>query len=253
MNDYEKLKGIIDEIPSLIDANIPSWHPKMKAWRTKAERFLINKYGKDSFEHSVFSKTSFTLKIYLSDTPDSEFVNACQEGLRQTEAVFNTYLEDMENENSQNSTPKQPDDFTKIFIVHGHDGELKHAVARVIEKQGIEAIILAEQTNQGKTIFEKFEENSDVSCAVCLFTSDDVGKAKIEAEDKPRARQNVVLETGYFMGKLGRERVVILVDKGIELPSDLSGVVYTDTNNWQTELLRELKEIGYSIDFNKLF
>ena len=141
----------------------------------------------------------------------------------------------------------------KIFIVHGHNGELKQSVARIIEKQGIEAVILSEQANQGRTIIEKFENYGDVGGAICLFTSDDIGKAKSEDSDKPRARQNVVLETGYFMGKLGRDHVIILSDDGIEMPSDLSGVVYTNTSNWQIELLKDLKAMGYAIDFNKLF
>lgn len=86
-----------------------------------------------------------------------------------------------------------------------------------------------------------------------MFTADDHGRAKDGKIDNTRARQNVVLETGYFMGKPGRDHVVILADKGIEMPSDLSGVVYTDTDKWEINLLKELKEMGYSIDFNKLF
>ena len=82
---------------------------------------------------------------------------------------------------------------------------------------------------------------------------DDIGKEKSEAVEKQRARQNVVYEAGYFMGKLGRERVIMLVDNGIELPSDLQGVVYTDSESWKTEVLQELQSIGYAIDFNKLF
>lgn len=78
-------------------------------------------------------------------------------------------------------------------------------------------------------------------------------KKKSEAVEKQRARQNVVYEAGYFMGKLGRERVIMLVDNGIELPSDLQGVVYTDSESWKTEVLQELQSIGYGIDFNKLF
>ena len=118
---------------------------------------------------------------------------------------------------------------------------------------GLEAIILSEQANKGKTIIEKFEENSDVGAAICLFTGDDIGKEKSEAVEKQRARQNVVYEAGYFMGKLGRERVIMLVDEGIELPSDLQGVVYTVSESWKTEVLQELQSIGYAIDFNKLF
>ena len=140
----------------------------------------------------------------------------------------------------------------RIFIVHGHDGELKQTVARIIEKQGIEAIILSEQANKGRTIIEKFEDYSDVGGAICLFTADDYGRAKKDTEDNTRARQNVVLETGYFMGKLGRDHVVLLADKGIEMPSDLSGVVYTDTMSWQFDLLKELNEMGYKVDLNKL-
>ena len=77
-------------------------------------------------------------------------------------------------------------------------------------------------------------------------------RAKNDTTDNIRARQNVVLETGYFMGKLGRENVVLLADKGIEMPSDLSGVVYTDTTSWQFDLLKELSAIGYKVDLNKL-
>ena len=142
--------------------------------------------------------------------------------------------------------------YGKVFVVHGHDGELKQAVARIIEKQGIEAIILSEQANKGRTIIEKFEDYSDVSGAICLFTADDYGRAKKDEADNTRARQNVVLETGYFMGKLGRDHVVLLADKGIEMPSDLSGVVYTDTGSWQFALLKEMDAMGYKVDLNKL-
>ena len=69
---------------------------------------------------------------------------------------------------------------------------------------------------------------------------------------KAQARQNVVFEAGYFIGRLGRENVAILVDKGIEIPSDLQGVVYTGTDSWEFGLLKELKSMGYSIDFNKM-
>lgn len=253
MTDYEKLKQIIDEIPALISANITSFDAKFQAWKTKAERFLIKKYGNNSYEHTSFTKTYFSLGLYTVGTPNSEFVAACQSGLRKTEAIFQTYLEEMAEEVELTSTIVQPMDYAKVFIVHGHDGELKESVARIIERQGIEAVILSEQANQGKTIIEKFENYSDVGGAICLYTADDIGGSKGTDSSAPRARQNVVFETGYFMGRLGREHIVILVDHGVEMPSDLSGVVYTNTANWQIDLLKELKEMGYTIDFNKLF
>lgn len=253
MTDYEKLKEITDKIPALISAYISSSDARFQAWHSKAERFLIRKYGKNSYEHMRFSKTHFSLAAYALNTPKSDFIRACQSGLKTTEAIFQTYLEEMAEEEDSTSTPIQPMSYKKVFIVHGHDGELKQSVARVIEKQGIEAVILTEQANQGKTIIEKFENYSDVGGAICLFTADDLGMSKESDTNQARARQNVVFEAGYFMGKLGRDHIVILSDNGIEMPSDLSGVVYTNTVNWQFELLKELKAMGYTIDLNLLF
>ena len=142
--------------------------------------------------------------------------------------------------------------YSKIFIVHGHNGELKEAIARLIERQGIEAIILHEQANLGNTIIEKFERNSDVGAAICLFTADDVGRAKADNTERKRARQNVVFEAGYFIGKLGRKNVVIIADPGVEIPSDMQGIVYTGSENWQFSVLKELKAMGFNIDYNKL-
>ena len=252
MTDYEKLKQIIDEIPELISANIASSDPKFQAWKTKTERFLIKKYGTDSFEHTQFAKTNFSLALYTPGTPEYEFVAACQRGLRKTEAIFQTYLDEMAEKSEDTKNTDHPLNYSKIFIVHGHDGELKEAVARIIEKQGIDAVILFEQANQGKTIIEKFEDYSYVGGAVCLFTADDLGKSKDADDDCFRARQNVVFETGYFIGKLGRDHIVILADEDIEMPSDLSGVVRTNTDNWKFELLKELKTMGYEIDLNRL-
>ena len=263
MTDYEKLKGIIDEIDVLTAHHVDASAPKFKAWQTKTERFLIKKYGADSLEHKKFVDVNFSSMAWLwCDEVQTrrDAIEECRNGLLSCKEVFKTYLEEMAEEGetsvisqSVQPQPVQPSNMNKIFIVHGHDGELKQHVARIVEKQGIEAVILSEQVNQGRTIVEKFEVNSDVGGAICLFTADDMGKAKDASSDSPRARQNVVLETGYFMGKLGRDHVVILADDGIEIPSDLSGVVYTSTSNWKVDLLKELKAMGYAVDFNKLF
>ena len=253
MTDYEKLKSIIDEIDILISKKIDSSDAGFEAWQTKAERFLIKRYGEKSLEYKKFKETHFSLMFFAVGTPDSAFVNACKDGLTTTKAIFLTYLEEMEEESSALPNPSiNSPTYKKVFIVHGHDGELKQSVARIIEKQGIEAIILSEQANKGRTIIEKIEDYSDVGGAICLFTADDYGRAKKDEADNTRARQNVVLETGYFMGKLGRGHVVLLADKGVEMPSDLSGVVYTDTGSWQFALLKELAAMGYKVDLNKL-
>lgn len=98
----------------------------------------------------------------------------------------------------------------RIFIVHGHDAAARESVARFLENLGFEAVILHEQANRGRTVIEKVEANSDVGFAVVLLTPDDLGRGISEADLEPRARQNVLLELGYFIGRLGRENVCAL-------------------------------------------
>lgn len=133
----------------------------------------------------------------------------------------------------------------EIFLVHGHDGEAKESVARFLEKLELEPIILHEQPNQGRTLIEKFETSSkNVAFAVVLLTPDDLGYAADKPEKlEPRARQNVILELGYFIGRLSRTRVCALYKGGVELPSDFQGVVYIELDPagaWRTKLAQEL-------------
>ncbi len=142
-----------------------------------------------------------------------------------------------------------------IFIVHGHNAAVQQSVARTLDKLGLNPIILHEQPNAGKTIIEKFESNSNVGFAVILLTDDDEGKAKTEMDLKNRARQNVVLELGYFIGKLGRARVLPLYSEGVELPSDIHGLLYVPidkADTWKFALVKELKAAGYSVDANSI-
>jgi nucleic acid-binding protein len=144
----------------------------------------------------------------------------------------------------------------KVFIVHGRDHNLLTQVENVLMKLGLDPIVLQEQANNGKTIIEKIEECTDVGFGIVLYTPCDEGRLKSEGgELKPRARQNVVLEHGYLMAKLGRERVCCLVSDDVEFPSDIQGVVYTSAKNvgqWKYEIAKELKAAGFSIDTSKL-
>lgn len=144
----------------------------------------------------------------------------------------------------------------RVFIVHGHDEAAKESVARVIERLGFEPIILQERTNEGRTIIEKFEDYADVAFAIVLLTPDDVGAVKTAPQAlQGRARQNVILELGYFIAKLGRRHVCALHKGNVELPSDILGVVWTpmDSGNaWKTELAKEMRAAGLPIDLNKL-
>jgi len=141
-----------------------------------------------------------------------------------------------------------------VFIVHGRDELAKAEVARFIERAGLKAVILHEQPNAGRTIIEKFEAHGgSAGFAVVIATGDDVGGADRD-HLQPRARQNVIGEMFWFAAKLGRHHVCVLVKGKIEMPSDFAGVGYTDMDArgaWKTELLKELEEAGYSIDWRR--
>ena len=153
--------------------------------------------------------------------------------------------------------PPAPQNTKRVFIVHGHDDALKNAVARVVDRLGLESIILHEQPNKGRTIIEKFLAYSDVGFAIVLLTPDDVGAKAGTPSDamQPRARQNVILELGYFLGRLGRDRVAALYIPAVEMPSDYSGVLfvpYDDRGVWALHLAKEMKAAGLPADLNKL-
>jgi predicted nucleotide-binding protein len=131
---------------------------------------------------------------------------------------------------------------------------VKESVARFLEKLGLTPVILHEQPNAGKTVIEKFEAHSDVGFAVVLLTPDDLG-GSASSPDKlnHRARQNVILELGYFIGKLGRAKVCALHKGGVEIPSDIHGVLYVPYdagNGWRLSLASEIKAAGIAVDLN---
>ena len=141
----------------------------------------------------------------------------------------------------------------KVFIVHGHDELAKLTLARFIEQIGLNPIILHEQASSSKTIIEKIESYGDVGYAVVLYTPCDVG-SKAGDDISPRARQNVVFEHGYFIGRLGRDRVTALVKGNLETPNDIGGVVYIDLDDrgaWKMDVAKELKHAGYKIDLSR--
>jgi predicted nucleotide-binding protein len=138
-----------------------------------------------------------------------------------------------------------------VFIVHGHDNASKNELSSFLFRLGLKPIVLHEQANTGKTVIEKFEQYaSDVGYAFILLTPDDiVGKGKKGL--KARARQNVILELGYFMGKLGRDKVCGLYKGGVELPSDVLGILYLKYEKSIQErafdISQELTHAGYDV------
>lgn len=137
----------------------------------------------------------------------------------------------------------------KIFIVHGHNKEMLDAVELFVRRIGYTPIIIKDMPNKGKTIIEKIEENCDACYAIVLYSGCDIGYDATKPDSKrKRARQNVVFEHGFLLGKLSRERVCALVNGEIEKPSDISGIVYISyDNNWQNNIVKELEALGMKV------
>lgn len=195
-------------------------------------------------------------------TPIPEIREGLLHGRASAITLLNEAIEDLEEdiENQVGAAEVAPvhknkaTDNTNIFVVHGHDDAAKHEIARFIQNAGLNPIILHEQASRGQTVIEKLEKYSDVGFAVVLLTPDDVGRAQNQDILQPRARQNVIAELFYFLGKLGRTHVCALKKGDLEIPSDIGGVIYIDFDPggaWKTELLRELEAGGYSIDWRK--
>jgi predicted nucleotide-binding protein len=144
-----------------------------------------------------------------------------------------------------------------IFVVHGSNLTRAEQVARFVDRStGREAVILHEQANQGRTLLEKFEHHAHAtSFAVVLLTADDEGRRVGDDELRPRGRQNVVLELGFFLSRLGRDHVVVVLDPGVETPSDIAGLVYVTLDEggvWKQKLSRELQTAGISVDVARI-
>ena len=139
---------------------------------------------------------------------------------------------------------------SQVFIVHGHDELAKLDMSKFISSLGLEPIILHMQASSSRTIIEKIEHYSNVGFGVVLYTPCDIGSKAGDLTSRHRARQNVVFEHGFLIGKLGRPRVAAIVKGDLETPNDISGMVYIgmdDKGIWQQELVKDLRAAGYSV------
>jgi predicted nucleotide-binding protein len=245
---------------------------QLDALTRRTEMIIRNVFGPNSKYLADLKNISFYPGVYPAT--DESYVSRWQGGARQLINLIQTMEEELKLfQITEHQRAREPsiqsvsegvqlgagEQSTRVFLVHGHDDGMKQNVARTLSKLGLDPIILHEKPNQGRTIIEKFTEYSNVSFAVVLLSPDDVGgsRSTAPADLKPRARQNVILELGYFLGRLGRARVVALYrqSEGFEMPSDYSGVLfvpYDDAGRWQFDLLKELKTSGYAVDANKL-
>jgi predicted nucleotide-binding protein len=131
----------------------------------------------------------------------------------------------------------------KVFIVHGHDTLALLELKNFVSKIGLDPIVLSDQPDSGRTIIEKFEYYANqCSYAFVLMTPDDKQAAELDKGDLFRARQNVILEMGWFMAYLGRSKVVLLHKGDIELPSDITGVIYLKFEKYISEASEKIRD-----------
>jgi predicted nucleotide-binding protein len=257
VNKVELIQSLVDMINGLPHRD----KEKLDALKRRAEMIIRTMFG----ESSKYIKDLNNIYFFPRIGPvDEDYCNECWlSGKNKMLNLFNTIFEELELcSSNQKVDERQKADVTflnRIFIVHGHDEAMKQGVARTLEKIGLEPIILHEKSNEGRTIIEKFTDYSDVSFAIVILSPDDLAYPKDQSAKgaKLRARQNVIFELGFFIGKLGRNRVLVLYQKenNFEMPSDYSGVLYIPydkSGQWRLELIKELKACGYDVDANKL-
>ena len=258
----ERLQKQLDAITELKQLPRPS--PGFDKWRRDTEAAIANTFGESSRYINDFRDIKYTLTLPSRSDATRRMLNNYVGGLQQAAAILESMIHEIEEyweddsqslDSSENLEMRKQTNTSQAFIIHGRDYGTRDMVARFLESLEIKPVILQEQPDQGRTVIEKFEQYAQVDFAIALFTPDDVGGLG-DDNLQPRARQNVIFEFGYFIGKFGRHRVRALVKGDIEIPSDYSGVVYIpldESGSWKMALIREMKNEGFNIDANRLF
>jgi predicted nucleotide-binding protein len=238
----------------------PIDHDRAFQWKNTALEILIKIFGSESNNVEKFSETASCVPA----TKENEGWNRHNaEVVSRQISILRSCLEQvtMLTVAAAYAQPARPVAVSKhgneIFLVHGQNEESREKVARFLEKLDLSVTILHEKPNKGRTIIEKFSDYSNVGFAVVLLTADDKGGPKDEPYEKQqlRARQNVLLELGFFLGSLGRGKVCALCEAGVEIPSDYHGVLFVPLDKgdtWRLRLAREIREAGIPLDMNKV-
>jgi hypothetical protein len=268
----ETLKDNEIKIPTTVGKGIKDLNDHLQEIKKIKEKRIVDievKFYREQTEVPVYLISRFVAKgLIFPDFPASKnpwliFVD----DKTQPDDIYDNFSKAFDNiwENESSFDPKSipmppspnPDEaFRRVFIVHGRDIGAKDTVVRFLESLELEPIVLVEQTSGGNTVVEKFEKYANVGYAIVLLTPDDLGHLQGKPKEiKSRARQNVVLELGYFMGKLSRKRVCALSKGDVEMPSDYHGVlmeIMDEDGGWKIKLAREMKSAGLAIDLNKI-
>lgn len=206
-DNIEKFSDWIHMIEATL--NTAEIDDEMKENINNAKRFLLYESRRQEYKALILSK----LKILLKDRGD-----------------------DMES-----------NDKNKIFIVHGHDDNLRLEVENLLHKANLIPIVLQDEANKGQTIIEKLEEKANkVKYCIVLYSEDKENNNTI-------ARPNVIFEFGFFVAKLGRKNLCVIKDGDVNLPGDTDGIIYIEKQNeWKSKLAKELRNNGFNIDLNNI-
>jgi len=251
------LQQQIDKGRALLDRR-PLSSDEIGAWDLLTRNYLEKAFGKNSANVTSVTSAGSVVAAPLGASEqywENQRAERLQTKIRRLEGLIELLSTEIKLQSADATQPSHREPGNRIFLVHGHDTGVLHEVARFLERLHQTVTILREQPNSGRTLIEKFVDYSDVGYAIVLLTPDDRGGPADAPLDKQhlRARQNVILELGYFLAALSRERVTALYVRGVEIPSDYSGVAfveYDDRGAWRLELARELKASGFAIDMN---
>jgi predicted nucleotide-binding protein len=169
--------------------------------------------------------------------------------VRAMEEIYNAQTSSSETDPDEARTMSK-----NVFVVHGHDVVAKLLVQNFLHRLGLTPIVLHEQENRGSVLIEKLErESRRAQFAIILLTPDDRGCAASDPDPRPRTRQNVVFEWGLFVGLLGRKNVCALRVGSVEIPSDMSGIVWENMDGpWEAKIAKEMRAAGLDVDLNNI-
>lgn len=218
-------------------------------WNDYNEQLLIAAFTNNGGEYLEKYKNSGLYLLYSTKNKVEQLKDFIKVSINELQSLTNRLnLIPLHTSVSQPVIIQNQAKMDKVFVVYGHDEMMKLKVEHFLrEELKLEVVALDEKPNNGMTIIEKFETYSkDCTFAVILMSPDD--ETEVNGQIFKRARQNVVLELGYFMAKLGRNKVCVLIRGNIEKPSDISGILNISyDSDWKFPLLKEMKSAGVNV------
>lgn len=262
----KRIEDRVVELENFDISTVTRSTPELKALSAAIAGTLERAFGENTSAYLRYSEATKLQHVSITISMDGQrrhvdYQSPTQQNIARSIALLKAAQSSLKEDLEYLQQTSEPDQAAiasttnsrRVFVVHGHDEGARELVARFLMQLSFVPIILHEQANRGGTVIEKIEAYGDVGFAVVLLTPDDVGCVN-GGTPEPRARQNVLLELGYFLGRLGRNKVCVLKRGTVEIPSDFAGAVWEpmDGNGWKQALGRELEAAGHEIDWNKV-